>query len=262
MVLAQKKIYNILLLGQTGSGKSTFINSFFNYISFENINDLLTPESNVKYCVPTFFEWNDPCSDEDKQYRVALGKHEEDNERQQIGSSGTQDVRCYLFNIGNIGIRLIDSPGFGDTLGERKDEDISENLLQFLTIHEDIRELHAILFVFKPQDSKMTVFFQYCMNHILSKLHKSASGNICFLFTHTKATDYKPGPTSALIKNKIDELQDVNILFEKKNKFCVEDDCFHYISAYYYNTYGLNFDDDTKSYFILPWEKSSKECIR
>lgn len=75
-MLANRKEYNILLLGQTDAGKSMLINSFCNYVHF---NDL--PETSgaltVDYSVSTSFPWSDL---DDNVRMISIGPKEDENE--------------------------------------------------------------------------------------------------------------------------------------------------------------------------------------
>ena len=48
------KVYNILLMGQTGTGKSTFINSISNYLMFETLKEAM--ESKPTCVIPAKFD--------------------------------------------------------------------------------------------------------------------------------------------------------------------------------------------------------------
>lgn len=47
---------NILVLGETGVGKSTFINAFANYIHYSSLDDAVEQEA-VRCVIPTSFTW-------------------------------------------------------------------------------------------------------------------------------------------------------------------------------------------------------------
>ncbi|GJQ78821.1 hypothetical protein Trydic_g2663 [Trypoxylus dichotomus] len=121
MVLVQKTQYNVLLLGQTDLDEA-----------------LNAPQA--RYIIPTVFEWSD--NDHNLQ-TISIGLHEDENEHQIFGESATQYVKSYLFEFENVAIRIIDTPGFGDTSGGIKDEQICENLFRFLLNRQELEKLHG-----------------------------------------------------------------------------------------------------------------------
>ncbi|CAF4984976.1 unnamed protein product, partial [Rotaria sp. Silwood1] len=129
------KSLNILLLGESGVGKSTFINAFVNYLKFDKLKQA---EKNPVVLIPVSFaitiddnfteqvvkfEGNDTLSNEDH-----------DN----LGHSVTQHCKSYVFTLkdGNHHgrkLRIIDTPGIGDTHGSGQD-DAMRNILRNLIL--------------------------------------------------------------------------------------------------------------------------------
>lgn len=76
---------NILLLGETGVGKSTFINAFVNYLSFNRMDE--AENENIISLIPANFTITD---ENDREYVVKIG-HDDGNENHAtIGASSTQ----------------------------------------------------------------------------------------------------------------------------------------------------------------------------
>jgi len=84
-----------LVVGETGCGKSTFLNSFINYLSV------------IEVCDPI-------------RYQIVV-----ENTSSQTKSI-TKDITSYFVKNLRNGkyYRLIDTPGFGDTEGNKSDENI------------------------------------------------------------------------------------------------------------------------------------------
>nr|XP_023025718.1 uncharacterized protein LOC111513720 [Leptinotarsa decemlineata] len=251
--LTDKKDINILLLGETGVGKSTFINSVANYLTY---NDLKTAKKeNLIVLIPTEFS----MKDKNGEFHIISIGDKDNNEYLDTGVSATQDVKTYVFPIwnGRAKVRLIDTPGMGDTRGITQDNINSENILSYIG---QLHELHAICFLFKPNQSRNTVFFRYCMSQILSRLDKSASKNIIFGFTNTRGSDYGPGETINLLKREVEsirEKQDQAEIPINRNVFCFDNEAFRYLAAMKQN---VEFDESIKQRNKESWKNSSEQC--
>ncbi|KAF9345762.1 hypothetical protein BGX34_004505, partial [Mortierella sp. NVP85] len=98
---------NILLLGETGVGKSTFINAFANYLRYDSLE--IAERMEMTTLIQSSFEIEGT--------KVTAGKPDQ-NEKLKHGQSSTQYCRSYVFPLNDdIKIRLIDTPGIGDTRG-------------------------------------------------------------------------------------------------------------------------------------------------
>ncbi|CAG9817267.1 unnamed protein product, partial [Phaedon cochleariae] len=246
---------NVLLLGETGVGKSTFINSVANYLTYEDLED--AEKEKLLVLIPTAFTMLDI---DGKSHTINTGDSDK-NEFLSVGASATQDVKTYVFPIkdGKAKLRLIDTPGMGDTRGIEQDHENSENILTYIG---QLRELHAICFLFKPNQSRNTVFFKYCMAQILSRLDKSASRNIIFVFTNTRGSDYGPGETISLLKKEIELIKKnpphAEIPIER-NIFCFDNEAFKYLAAV---KHGLQFKTSIRERNLESWWNSVEQCYK
>ena len=149
----------IVLVGATGSGKSTLINGLFNYIIGVN--------------------WED-------QFRFRLVQEQSGNQ----AKSQTQVLSIYTihhqkgFRIPYT-ISLIDTPGYGDTSGVLKDNRISDQLRAFFTSSKKtgISHLDAVGFVVQSALPRLTTSQQYIFDSILTLFGKDVAQNIYFLVT-------------------------------------------------------------------------------
>lgn len=246
----QKEI-NILLMGETGVGKSTFINAFANYLTFNKLEDV--KKDNLICLIPTTFTVTD-FNYED--HLISIG--EDVNEVHDPGQASTQSCRSYRFPFGDQLVRLIDTPGVGDPRGVEQD---AKNFLNILTFISNYTELHGICILLKPNNSRLTVTFNFCIKELLCHLHKSASRNIIFLFTHSRGTFYRPGDTSRVLKTMLTEIHNkppyVDIKFDRSNTFYLENESFRFTVAL---LHGVEFDEAERKDFSGSWDKSVSQC--
>lgn len=193
---------NILILGETGVGKSTFINAFVNYLSFGTLKDALK-DGGPKCTIPSSFTWMG------NKIRVKpnLGdfirdqatRDEKDGTR---GQSATQRTKRYKLDVGNARVRLIDTPGIGDTRGVEQDKKNMDDILASLKSY-GYEHLHGIIILLKPNTSRLTTGFKFCLKELLTHLHRDAAKNIVFGFTDARSTDFKHGETYSLLKTML-----------------------------------------------------------
>ena len=154
---------NILVLGETGVGKSTWINGILNYRKYESLEQAI--DNPLLWAIPMSFVVTN--KDTYKQETVSVG--EDPNEMTAKGettASATQFPRAYTFSNGNCRVHIIDTPGIGDTRGLDRD---GENILAY--IRDRITELHGICILMPPDMARSTVAFDFCVKELLVHLH-------------------------------------------------------------------------------------------
>jgi GTPase SAR1 family protein len=150
----------ILVVGATGSGKTTFINGVVNYL----------------YNV----EWND-------NFRFKMTT-EEVLESQ--GHSQTQFITSYtLHHVEGFAVpytgTIIDTPGFVDARVIKQDEILISNIKSFFEGIGQTRidSLDAIAFVVKASDSDLNIPQQYIFDSVLGIFGKDVFPNLFFIAT-------------------------------------------------------------------------------
>ncbi|KAG0228893.1 hypothetical protein BGW41_003239 [Actinomortierella wolfii] len=246
--LPREKI-NILLLGETGVGKSTFINAFANYLRHGSLADAM--RGKMETLIHSSFELNGTT--------VFTGLPDK-NERPQKGQSSTQSCRYYAFSLDeDTTIRLIDTPGIGDTRGVKQDKINFEGIMDFIS---EFNQIHGICILLKPNESRLTPAFQFCIDELLLHLHKNAAANIVFAFTNSRSTLYTCGDTIVPLREYLDTLQrnnGVSIRLEPNTMFCFDSESFRLCAAL---KQGLEFDDITINAYSGSWDKSVDESRR
>ncbi|CAD8084246.1 unnamed protein product [Paramecium sonneborni] len=117
------QIRNILIIGITGQGKSTFINSFVTAIEKE-----FKPR-------------------EKKQFELDYFQIIKIKDSQ--AQSDTNQVSSYKFTYKNCLLNLIDTPGLADTQGPQKDQERITQISEYIRdeLYNKNQKLHAVLFV-------------------------------------------------------------------------------------------------------------------
>ncbi|XP_053485772.1 uncharacterized protein LOC128610462 [Ictalurus furcatus] len=166
-VKMQNKI--LLLVGETGTGKTTLINAMVNYIL------------GVKFTDEVWFE---------------ITEEGGDNHMPDQSESQTTEITVYeIFIQGNpICLTIIDTPGYGDTRGAENDKQIAENLYKLFHNDTGVKEIDAVCLVVKASENRLSDRQQYIFDALLSLFGKDIENNIVIFITHSAGLP----PTNAL----------------------------------------------------------------
>jgi hypothetical protein len=158
----------LLLVGATGSGKSTLINGIANYV--------------------LGVRWED-----DFRFKLIAEETSKDQTK-----SVTQTITSYSFprfdgSPLDFRLTVIDTPGFGDTGGLERDEEITALIKDFFSIRgpEGIDHIDGIGFVAQSPLVRLTHTQKYVIDSILAVFGKDIAGNI-FLMTTFADGAYPP----------------------------------------------------------------------
>ena len=165
----------VLVVGATGSGKTTWINSLINYIL------------DVKYT-------------DNFRFKIVI---DENASNQSV--SQTQHITIYTihhqdgFKI-DYTLTIIDTPGFGDTRGIQKDKEIGHEFHKiFATENGCVDHLDAVGLVASAASPRLTPTQRYIFTSILSLFGNDIGDNIYMLFTFA---DGKAPQIMAVIKEE------------------------------------------------------------
>lgn len=249
------KDVNILLLGSTGVGKTTFINAFANYLVHHSLDAALRGEMQV--LIPASFVYtNKETFDE---IPINIGVPDESEQTKIIGESCTKECRSFVFRIKNQNLRLIDTPGVGDTQGISQDEKNFANILAHISQYE---YLNGICILLKPNEDRIHVFFRFCLKELLRHLHIQARQNIMFVFTNARATSFQPGRTAPVLRTLLDGLKkDVQaaVPFSRENTFLLDNEAFLFLALC---KNGIEVSPEEKLDYSRSWSHTIQEFER
>ena len=245
---------SILILGETGIGKSTWINGLRNYLEFEDLDDAVKNGGPIAL-IPAQFTYTDQYGE---SYVISVGDSDDTNERNEVGRSSTKQPQSYTFTRSNGQIiNLIDTPGLCDT--DNIDEENFKNILIHIKRYEKI---HAICILLKPNNARLTVIFRYCINELLTHFHKGAVENILFCFTNSRSTFYRPGDTLPPLQRLLSEY-DLHLLDTKEDKkeriYCFDNEAFRFLAIV---KNGIEMSTDQFKDYSNSWNYSVKETNR
>ena len=246
---------NVLILGQTGVGKTTFVNAFVNHLVYDSLEKALIGEL-FSVTSATFF-LHDVMNGATR--KIDFGETDSNEQFSDKGYSATQGCQSYVFSIGNRKLRLIDAPGIGDTRGPIQDATNFEHIVDYISQYQ---YLNGICILLKPNEERLNVLFNYCFKELLTHLHRSAAENIMFVFTNGRSTDYGPGATSMILPNLLKEISEktnADIPFSEDNTFFLDNEGFRFLVA---SKKGMVFGRNQLESNAKSWKKSSRGYIR
>jgi len=254
--------FNILILGETGVGKSTWINAFINYLTFESFDEALDAES-LKRAIPCSFSTIVNRFGQFVKEDIIVGS----GDKNINSETATQSTSVYAIKIGTITIRLIDTPGGLDTRGLEQD---NENMTELLRVLGNYRSLHGIVILLKSNLSRLTLGFTFYIKQLLTHLHRDAANNIVFGFTNTRMANYTPRDTFKPLETLLKECDNLRRRLPSRkvfcfdlahhNVYCFDSESFRFLAA---RKNGIEIDhseylEDCR----LSWQHSTEDCRR
>ncbi|XP_046639892.1 uncharacterized protein LOC124321020 [Daphnia pulicaria] len=149
----------ILIMGATGSGKTTLINSMINYI-FD-------------------VQWEDPFRFQLIQEQVT-GSSKAESQTSRITAYDIHHAEGFRIPYS---LTIVDTPGYGDTKGLNRDQEITDMVRKFFEDDRGIQELDVIGFVVQASLPRLTPTQKYIFDSVLSIFGKDVKENINFLLT-------------------------------------------------------------------------------
>ena len=151
-VLEEIQALTFMVVGETGCGKTTLLNSFVNALLGVDYKD---------------------------DFRFKIIK--EDTGKTQAYSQTTEVNYYNIRSVGYPPIKIIDTPGFGDTKGIEKDKKITEKIRNLF--EKEISFLNAVCFVTKSSNNRLTISQKYILNSILDLFGEDVKEIFIFMLT-------------------------------------------------------------------------------
>ena len=263
-----------MVLGETGVGKSTFVNAFGNYCSYESLEDAV--KDGGFFPIPSTFTVTDPRNGEliiiSSEGQILASTH-----IAKVGESVTQYPCEYVFVHAdtNTVIKLIDTPGLfatGDVETSTHDRDTCkkhvenilnctygrdkqhvDNILNLLSAYD---EIHAFLILMNANGTRLNIPFLYTLSEIFKRLDKSACNNVIFIFTNAASSKFKTNKTQPLLRRFLkDNNLPIALPPEERTIYCFENDTVQYIAEC---NNDITHDEDDEADVHRSWERSVK----
>lgn len=218
---------NILILGETGIEKSTYINAFRNYMTYEAFESA-ERDPGVVYAIPCVHTITSGGVVGSTTHYVFIGSDEEKAKLQdetKVGMSVTYQTQSYVFKYRDLAIRLIDTPGIGDTAGVEADNGNLQHIIEYVSNFE---QLHGICVMLKPNETRLTNRFSYCLKELLRQMHRDAVPNIAFVVTRTRPNEFQPGEVFTILRELVKQI-DIPVNLDERTIYCVDDEAVLYL---------------------------------
>lgn len=189
--LKQDHGFKMLLIGETGSGKTSFLNLLWN---------------NGKIC-----ELGYDVHQLDRFNDIKL-----ENAKAKKMESKTMGIKMYNIELCSHKIGVIDLPGFGDSRGMEEDKKPSKVIVEALKSEEYI---NCICLVINGRTSRTTTTLRYVLTEITAILPRVVLDNVIVVLTNTSNPlycNFEPAKLKDFFGKEIDEKQ----IFYIENPYC------------------------------------------
>ena len=171
----------VLVMGATGTGKSTWINSVVNH----------------------FYEIDYP----DMMRLKVITEGDENDAKRQLKSMTKWITSYVLHRHGKSGgerLTLIDTPGFGDTEGIQRDNEITAQFSHFFlnpNMKDHLQSLNAIGMILPGSTNRIGATQYYVMNKVFQLFSKDIAANLFWLVTSSDSE--RPNAIEAIDKGSL-----------------------------------------------------------
>jgi len=151
--------YKLLLIGETGSGKTSFLNLLCNYATVKKLG----------------FETG-------LEQLKNFNHIELENAQSKQMESKTSGTALYSVEFNGLEIGIIDTPGFGDSRGMDEDKKHTQMIIAAL---KEVEHVNCVCLVINGRLCRMTASLRYVLAEITAILPKTVLDNVVVVFTNT-----------------------------------------------------------------------------
>ena len=151
--------YKMLLIGEIGSGKTSFLNLICNFSAVQTLG--------FQAGLEQFQNFND----------FAL-----ENAASQQKRSKTSDAKLYNVEFYDLKIGIIDTPGFDDSRGMDEDKKHVKRIIDAL---KEVNCVNCVCLIINCQNYCCTATLQYFLTKVTAVLPQAILDNVIVVFTHT-----------------------------------------------------------------------------
>ncbi|XP_064402355.1 uncharacterized protein LOC135348110 [Halichondria panicea] len=184
----------MLLIGETGSGKTLFLNLLYNCATVQALGSGFG-------ALERFKQFND----------IEL-----ENAQALSMESKTDDATLYNVAVGDLNIGVIDTPGFGDSRGFKQDKTNVQRIISTLK-REDY--INCVCLVIHGRQPRASASLKYVLSEITAILPRDILDNVIVVFSNTAYSldlNFDPG----VLKGYFGEEVAMVKMFFVENPYC------------------------------------------
>ena len=151
--------YKMLLIGETGSGKTSFLNLMCNYGKIQTLGKQVNIED--------FKQFHDIKLENSLSCKM---------------ESKTNGATLYKIEFDTVTIGIIDTPGFGDSRGLDVDK---QHVIKIIDALKTESYINCVCLVINGRSSRMSATLRYVLSEITAILPREVLNNVIIIFTNT-----------------------------------------------------------------------------
>ena len=179
--------FKMLLIGETGSGKTSFLNLMCNYGMIQTLGKQVEIES--------FKQFHDIKLENSLSCKM---------------ESKTDGATLYTVEYNTMNIGIIDTPGFGDSRGLDVDK---QHVIKIIDALKTETYINCVCLVINGRNSRMSATLRYVLSEITAILPREVLDNVIIIFTNSADPldlNFEPTVLAEFLGRKIE------------NYFCIE----------------------------------------